>query len=192
MTAGPSATSLEPVLLVIALALLIMVRRALSMIRGAPVRPAALFGFAAFYVFLFAFIVGLSAAITPWYLLVLDAAIVVVTAVLATGYLRDHVRLERRATGEWTYRLHPWVPIVYMGLFITRIAVSAVVLGPSVFDFSPASSGSLTLFDRVLLDLVDALFAFSTGLLVGRSSGVYLAYRNVRAAPAPPRSTGPA
>ncbi|HEV2167009.1 MAG TPA: hypothetical protein VGS23_08590, partial [Thermoplasmata archaeon] len=86
MTAGPSATSLEPVLLVIALALLIMVRRALSMIRGAPVRPAALFGFAAFYVFLFAFIVGLSAAITPWYLLVLDAAIVVVTAVLATGY----------------------------------------------------------------------------------------------------------
>ena len=156
-------------------------------------QPGRLFGFAAFYTALFALTLALAVAITPWYYFALDAAILLVAALLSVGYIRDHVRFERRSPGDVRYyRLHPWVPIAYIVLFVTRIGVSLWVLGPSAFEFVASSTVSLSVFDQFLLQLVDALFGVSTGLLIARSVGVYLAYERERAKGAPGLASGSA
>ncbi len=172
MSAGAEPSSLEPALLVLALLLLIMARRTYVMVRGAPVRPGRLAVFAAFYVALFALTLAATSVGTPWYFYALDASILVVAAILATEYIRGHVHLERRPPNqEWYYRLHPWVPVSYMVLFVARIAIALWVLGPSAIDFSFAPAVTLSPFAALLLGIVDALFGLSTGHTGGAQRG---------------------
>jgi hypothetical protein len=193
MASGSS--SLEPALIVLGLLVLLMARRTYLMVRGAPVRPGRLAVFAAFYVGLFVLTLAATSVGTPWYLYALDGAILLAASGLATGYVRDHVHLERRPPAqEWYYRLHPWVPLSYMVLFVSRIAIALWVLGPSAIGFAVAPAVSLPPGAALLLDVVDALFGLSTGILVGRSVGVYLAYESAvareRASTGRPLATG--
>ncbi|MGI0140982.1 MAG: hypothetical protein ACREBT_07580 [Thermoplasmata archaeon] len=87
------------------------------------------------------------------------------------------VRIIERAPGEWVYLLGPLVPILYLALFLTRLSLDFIVLNVSPFTFTLTSSG-LTPSAAATLDL---LFAVSTGLVVGRTIGVYRAYRAARA-----------
>lgn len=175
---GSNAT----ILLVLAIIVLLLVRRAVLMVRGAPVRPAALFGFAAFYAVLFALSVVVDSAGAPIYFLLADLIIVAVAAVLGARHILVVLRLERRSDGRWYYQLPPWIPIVYIGLFLLRLVLSYEILGPSSFTFVRSASVSLSPLDLAALQTVDALFAASTGILIARSVGVYLAYRKATAA----------
>ena len=99
---------------------------------------------------------------------------------LASSYFGMHVDLERRPPDHaWHYRLRAWVPLTYLALFVVRIGVAFWVLGPSALSFAPAPPVALSFAQELLLWMVDALFAVSTGLLVGRSVGVWLEYRAV-------------
>ncbi len=192
MTAAATASDYEPVLLILALIVFVFVRRTYAMIRGMRLSVGRLVGYGIVYTGLFVLTIALSAGSTPWYYFVVDAALLAVAALLAASYVREHVVLERRPPdGAWYYRLHPWIPITYILLFVVRVGISLAVLGPDAFDLGPTTSTALTSGEVLLLQVVDALFAISTGFLVGRSAGVYLAYRRrlageAAAPPAPP------
>lgn len=193
MSGAMMGSSADTTIIVVVIIVLILLRRTISMIRGAAVSPVRLFGYAALYGLIFVGTIAAGAAEIPWYFLALDAGVVVVATILATRYVRDHVVLEQRPpAGQWFYKLHPWIPITYLGLFLLRIGVAFWLLGPSAFDFgSPTPSLSGTQLG--ILEVVDVLFAGSTGLLFGRSVGVYLAYQRRLAqqppGPAPPLAT---
>jgi hypothetical protein len=188
---GPSSTETALILLVIIV--LIFVRRALLIVRGSVVNPARLFAFAGFYTVLFALVVAFGTVEPPLILYVGLPALLVVSAFFATRHVKGHVVLEQRPPDpRWYYKLHPWILVVYVVLFVARIGISIAVLGPSAaFTYGAPVSG-LPPLSAALLDIVDVLFAASTGLLLGRTVGVYLAYREkVATAPTPPPSAPP-
>lgn len=165
------------------------------MVQGTPYSPARLFGFAAFYILLFvAFaFTTLYSAVSYWgsdtyLLLALYVAVPVAAGVLARPYVRRIVQFEDRGDGQLYYRL-PWhVPALYLTLFVSRIVAEFVVFGIAglVFAFplpTPPSAGAL-----VILVVVDLLFGFSLGLLLGRGVGVYEAHRELPVGERPPAS----
>ncbi|HKV90846.1 MAG TPA: hypothetical protein VJQ43_06620 [Thermoplasmata archaeon] len=171
-------------IVVVALILVFLARRIVGMVRGAPVSPPRLFGFAILFTFLF--VVGILSTFSempPW-TYALDAAVVVAASVLATWYVQRIVVIERRNDG-WYYRLGVAIPVAYVALFATRLVLDVAVLG--IDPFAPPMRGPvLTGTTLLVLATVDALFAFSTGLLIGRSLGVYLEFRKNAGAQVPP------
>jgi hypothetical protein len=191
-SAGPTPT--ETALVILVIIVLIFVRRAVLIVRGTVVSPARLFAFAGFYTVLFALIVAFGTVEPPWILYVGLPALLVVSAVISTRHVRGHVVLEQRPPDtRWYYKLHPWILVTYIVLFVARIAISIAVLGPSAAFAFGAPVGALSPLSTALLDIVDVLFAASTGLLLGRSVGVYLAYKEeVASTPSPPPAAPPA
>jgi hypothetical protein len=189
---GPPPSSAEATaIIVLVLVSLILVRRIYLMIRGTVGNPARLFATAGLVVLLFAFTVGVGAAQSPLYFVGLDLGLLVLSSFLSTQYVLSHVRFERRPPSQALYyRLEPWIPLAYLLLFFARIGVSVAVLGPGVLEFAPVT-GSLATGALVILQVVNALFAVSTGLLVGRSLGVYLAYRRQLDSTNPSKTRGP-
>jgi len=181
---GADATSV----VLFAIIVLIIVRRVIGMVRGSAVRPARMFAVAALLVGLLAFTLLLSNGQLPVWAYAVDAAVLVVASVLATGWVRRRVVLDWK-DGAWTYRLGPLLPVVYLVLFVVRLTLDIVVLGTNPFAGTPPSPAPLTGYTLGIVAVVDALFAFSTGLLVGRTVGVYLEYR-ARSAAGPPSPAG--
>jgi hypothetical protein len=162
-------------------------RRTVLMVRGTTVSAARLAGFAVFYVVFFVIALAGSLSTVPLYWYGVDAAAVVLAALVAIPYVERVVRIERRPDGLWYYRLGLALPLVYLALFAVRLAVDAFVL--DVNPFGPPTAVSLSPFATDVLIAVDVLFGVSTGLLVGRSIGVYRAYRRA-AMGAPPLPAG--
>jgi hypothetical protein len=166
--------------------------RAVRMARGAPASTGRLAFYAGIYLVLFVLFVVLDFAPLPTWYLGVEFAIVVVAAIAATPYVRKVAQIYENPPGTYGYRLGIALPIVYLVLFATRLTVELVVLGENPFASPPVGPPtSVTESVLILLALVDALFAFSTGLIVGRSAGVYLALRDHQAKnagkpPAPP------
>lgn len=189
-----SPAALEPVLLLYALIFLLVVRRAVAMARGTPVRPERLVFMAVVYGGLFVLTVGLDFGLLPDWTLAVDAAAIVAGAVLAERHVRDTVVLTPTPAGGWSYRLGVLLPSVYLTLFAVRTVVELVVLNEDPFSTAPLPA--LSLEGAVALASVTALFALSTGLLVGRTAGVLAAYERRRketpAPPPPPPATGDA
>lgn len=200
MSTAPSS-DVTPAIVVLLLFVFIIARRTYLMVQGTRYSSGRLFVFAAFYILLFvAFaFTTLYAALGYWgsdtYLLsVLYVAVPVAAAVLARPYVRRTVRFEERGDGQLYYRL-PWhVPTLYLALFITRVVAEFAVFGVAglLFTFplpAPPSVGAL-----LVLVVVDLLFGFSLGLLLGRGVGVYEAHRDLpsgeRAPPSPPLPSG--
>ena len=182
---APSLSTLAPAVVVLVLFVAILARRAYLMVRGTPYAPERLFGFLGFYVFLFALVAfpTLYAAVATWgeygYLLLAPyLAVPIVAAGVATPYVRRIVRFERAEAGGWYYRL-PWlIPVLYLALFVLRFTLEIVLFGLAVVtSFSLPTSVPPGLL--VLLAGVDLLLAASTGLLIGRSIGVYQAYQRL-------------
>lgn len=186
-----------PVLVLLGVFLLIGGLRSIRMARGAPANPARLFAYAGLWLFLFLLVAVAGVAPLPVWYLGLEGVLLVGAAVFATSYVRGVAKISRTPSGGWTYRLGVALPAVYLTLLIVRLSVDLAVLGENPFAGTPgAAPASVGTFTILLVGLVDALFAFSTGLLVGRSVGVYLALedhqrREGTAAPVPPPSAPP-
>ena len=201
---GPSIGSLEPAIIVLVILVLILVRRTYRQIQGAPFSAGRLFGFAAVYVLLFGVLAAgtLFAAMDSWGsaaygLLVPYGAIPIGAAVFAAPYVQRIVRFEHREDGQWYYRLSWHIPVLYLVLFLTRVAAEIVAFGPStlIVSFPPPVPPSLVML--YVLIAVDLLFGVSLGLLLGRGIGVYRAHREVlageetsRTSPPPPLPSG--
>jgi hypothetical protein len=194
-SAPPSALSTE--LIVVAIIALVLLRRTYGQLTGARYSSGRLFGFAGFYVLIFA-IFGFGtiyAAIATWgsvaYALLVPYALVPIgVAFLATPFVERIVHFERRDDGQLYYQL-PWhVPVLYLVLFIARIGAEIAVYGSSAFNVPPPAPP--TVLDLVILVVVDLLFATSLGLLVGRGLGVYRAHAKLPATEgAPPSPPSP-
>jgi len=183
--ATPSASALEPAIIVLVLFVAIIARRTYAMITGARYSAGRLFAFTGFYVLLFAALAfpTLYAAAHAWggygeLLLAPYVAVPVIAAAVAAPYVRRIVRFEERDGGTWYYQL-PWlVPVLYLVLFVVRFVLEILIFGLSVVTsfFLPTSlPPGLVL----LLVGVDLLFGVSTGLLTGRSIGVYRGYHDL-------------
>jgi hypothetical protein len=168
------------------LLVVIVGRRTVLMVRGTTVSAARLAGYAVFYVVFFVLALAGSFSAVPLYWYAVDAAVVVLAALVAIPYVERVARIERRPDGQWYYRLGLALPLVYLALFAVRLAVDAFVL--NVNPLGPPTAVSLSPFATDVLIAVDALFGVSTGLLVGRSIGVYRAYRRVATETPPLRS----
>jgi hypothetical protein len=191
-----AVSNLGPEVIVLVFIVLILARRTYAQIQGARFSAERLAVFAGFYVLLFAALAAgtlyaaLSAWGTPAYLLVLPyVAVPGVSALMAAPYIQRVVRFELRADGNWYYRLSWHIPVLYLGLFVARIAAEVAVFGGSavLVTFPPPSPPSLAAL--YLLVGVDLLFGISLGLLIGRGFGVYRAHRALppaEGAPPPP------
>jgi len=193
---APPVSSLTPALVVLALFIFIMARRTVGQLQGTRFSAGRLFGFAGFYVLLFALLAAatLYAAVTNWgtaaYALFAPyVAVPAAAAYLAAPYVRRVVRFELRSDGQWYYRLSWHVPVLYLSLFVARIVAEVAVLGLSavLVTFPPPAPSSAGAVE--ILIGVDLLFGLSLGLLVGRGIGVYRAHRDLSSssgAPSPP------
>jgi hypothetical protein len=187
-----SLTSLEPVILIVALITFIYVRRFMMWSKGVPISVPRLFGYGGLVVVLFAFTVALGLNAFPWYALPLYLGVLAAIAVVGTLWVRKSVQIEERSPGQWYYKLGIVVPIVYLVLFIVRMVLDFVVLDINPFAFG-GTLPALTSEQVTLFMVVDTLFAVSTGLIVGRAVGVYLKWQEAQRAEAkqPPLASGP-
>jgi hypothetical protein len=169
---------------------LIVVRRVFMMVQGTAVRPGRIVGVAVLFTALFVLVLASSYFQVPWWSFVLDGAVLVVAAIATTAYVREHVVFEWR-NGQWYYKLHPIIIGAYLLLFVVRLAIDLVVL--NINPVAPPTTGPmLTGTTLLLVAAVDALFGLSTGLLIGRSVGVYLEYeKKQKETPAPATWTPP-
>jgi hypothetical protein len=180
-----SSSDLETYGIFLVIIVFILARRTAMMVRGTPLRVGRLVGIAVVYIALFAFAIGFDLLIEPWWVGVIDLAVVVSAAVLLPAYIESRVTVYRGPGGAWYYRLGYLVPAVYLVLFVARLGIEFGVLNIDPFDTTPFTT-TFTNFQLALLALVDGLFAFSTGLLVARTVAVYRVYqRTVAAEPKP-------
>jgi hypothetical protein len=194
-----AASNLTPEAVVLIFIVLILARRTYAQIQGARYSVERLAVFAGFYVLLFAALAAgtLHAALAAWgtpaYLLIVPYAVVpAVSALVAAPYIERVVRFELRPDGIWYYRLSWHIPVLYLVLFVARIAAEVAVFGGSavLVTFPPPSPPSVAAL--YLLVGVDLLFGVSLGLLIGRGLGVYRAHRALPPTPgtAPPPLPG--
>jgi len=198
----PPPSSLTPELFVLAILILIIARRTIRQIQGAPFSTGRMFGFAAFYVLLFVALAfaTLYAALVTWgpnaYLLIAPyVAVPVLGAWFAAPYVRRIVHFERHEDGTWYYRLSWHIPVLYLALFIARLLGEIAVFGLAgiIISFPPPAPPSVVALEALIG--VDLLFALSLGLMVGRGIGVVLAHRNLSPElagppPSPPLPSG--
>ena len=161
---------------ILAIFVLLIGRRIVLMVRGVPVRPASMVGFAAVFTALFVIALAGSFSLLPLWTYAVDAVVLVVASIGTAEYVRRRVVLELR-NGVWYYRLHIAIPVLYLVLFAVRLVLDSVVLGIDPFAPPPGNAPALSATAVLLVAVVDALFAFSTGLLVGRTAGVLAAHR---------------
>lgn len=189
-----------PEIVVLLFIVLLIARRTIRQVQGAPVSAGRMFGFAAFYVLLFVALAfgTLYAAVTIWgsnayALLVPYVAVPAAAGYLAVPYVERVVRFEERGDGRWYYRLSWHVPVLYLALFVVRLVAEVAVFGLSdlLISFPPPAPGSVAAL--VVLVVVDLLFGASLGLLLGRGIGVYRAHRAhlSRAGSSPPPTSPP-
>jgi hypothetical protein len=175
----PSASDLAPTIVFLVLVVVLIGRRVYLSVRGTSINPASLLGFAGFFVVLFALTVVGGFYLYPSYWLAglaADAAALVAAVWLGIRYTRRRVEIWRRPDGVWMYRTGVFIVAVYLTLFAVRLLLDLLVVG--VNPLAPmASTPTLSPVASVSLLAVDALFAVSTGLFLGRNIGVYLVYR---------------
>ncbi len=189
-----SLGSLAPTFVVLALIVLVMARRTYAVARGTRYSAGRLFGYAAFSAAVFGLFAAstLFVAVGAWgttadLLLAPYAGVVAAAAVVAEPRVRRLVRFEPREGGSLYYRLPFVVPMISFGLFVARLAVELLLLGPAVFA-SATLPGSLPTASLAVLVAFDLAYGVSVGLLWGRATGVYRAYgaRPPPAAASPP------
>jgi hypothetical protein len=186
MSTGAIPPSAEESLLIAALIGLVLLRRAIAQLRGTPVSTGRLLGYAVFYGLLFALVAGVeSLPILPLWSLGADIAAAAVGTWVAVGYVERTVTIYQEG-GRSMYRLGLLVPIAYLALFLGRLLLEIAI---GVDPFASAST-FLSPGAAAVLEAVDALFGFSTGLAIGRNIGVYRAWQRFLAPPArgPPGS----
>ena len=142
----------------------------------------ALFGL--FYVLVF-LLVEAEVLRLPWGVLsraagFFDVLLLLAGALPAYGYAARTTTLERTPAGHWTYRGRVAIPVLWLGLFLLRYGVELALLG-RVYLLTPTPTHAVPIPTyAAALIIVDALFALSTGVVLGNSLGIYSAYRRQR------------
>lgn len=187
------ASTLEDVGLVYGLFLFIVVRRTIRLAQGTPYSEARLAFNAILYLFLFGLAIVYDVGLLPSWSFLVDGAVIVAGVAVATRHVARVVVFSRGPSGV-QYRLGLALPVLYLVLYVVRVAVDLVLLNENPLA-GPTGLPVLTGWQVVALLAVNALFSLSAGLLVGRSIGVYLAYRARGAAatavPLPPTPPPP-
>jgi hypothetical protein len=179
-----SSPDLTTTLIIFLILVFFLARRTVALLQGTRYSVGRLTAFASFYVLLFGLlafstvftVIGLWGSI-GYALIPAYAAVVVAATLVARPFVQRRVVFESRSDGEWYYRLPVVVPALYLVLFVVRFGVEIVVLGPS-FLASPFLPPSLPTGLVAVLVGVDLLFGMSTGILIGRSVGVYQAFQS--------------
>jgi hypothetical protein len=140
--------------------------------------------FGVFYVLLFLLVLA-EVLHLPWGLVaraggVFDVLLLVLAAIPAFRYTARTTVFEQAPIGTWTYRGRIAVPALWLALFLLRYGVELALLGRVyLITPTPTQSVSIPAFAAALL-VVDALFAASTGLVMGNALGIYSAFRRQR------------
>ena len=171
-----SPSALAPTFVFLVIIAAILGRRTLRIVRGTPVVPGQLFGLAALYAVLFVLLAGVeSLPLLPLWSIGVDVAAAFVGGYVALEYVTRRAEVYR-VDGVWMYRLGYLVPVSYIVLFAVRVVLEVAVVGINPFAGS-STLPVLSPFAQTVLEAVDALFGFSTGMAVGRNLGVYRKYR---------------
>jgi hypothetical protein len=178
----PLSSADASAVVVLALIVLVMVRRTYALSQGTVYGPVRVFAYSGFSMFLFGFFAASTVyvAVGTWgtaaYALLAPYAAIVAGAALAVEpRIRPLVRFEDRADGSLYYHLPLVVPVLSLGLFLARLAVEIALFGLSAiaaFSFPT----TLPLGALELLIAFDLLFGLSIGLLIGRGLAVRRAF----------------
>jgi hypothetical protein len=83
---------------------------------------------------------------------------------------------ERNTAGKWLYRGRLAIPAAWLSLFLFRYGVELALLGRVyLFTPTPTQAVAIPIFAAALI-AVDALFAASTGLVMGDTVAIWWAY----------------
>jgi hypothetical protein len=118
---------------------------------------------------------------------ILDLVLFAIGLVPGYWYTLRTTRFEKNAKGKWLYRGRIAIPAAWLSLFLLRYGVELALLG-RVYLFTPTPSPLVAVptFAAALI-AVDALFAASTGLVMGETVAIWLAYHNEKAKDAGPK-----
>jgi hypothetical protein len=186
---APAISSIDEESLILALLIgLLLVRRAYAQYRGTPLSTGRLLGYAVMYPVLFALIIGSeSFPIVPYWSIVADVAAAAVGAALALDYVGRRVTIYQEG-GRWRFRLGLLVPVVYVVMFVGRLLLELAI---GINPYAPTST-ALPAGTLAILEVVDVLYGFSTGLAIGRNLGVYRAWQRAASGEsAPPLRSEP-
>lgn len=181
----PSATTYA--IAVQGLIVLFLAYRSVQAYPGRHLSPARLFVFPVFTLLIFLAteaetVASIPAAYPVW--AIVDAVALVVAAVVTVPVTPRFVQVTEVAPGDYVYRYGIELIALYLGLWIVRFALAALYDPSSLaFDFS-SSPSALSGTPATVMLIVQALFAISTGVVVGRSVGTYRLYE--RENPPPP------
>jgi hypothetical protein len=118
---------------------------------------------------------------------ILDLVLFGIGVVPGYRYTMRTTRFEKNAKGKWLYRGRIAIPAAWLSLFLLRYGVELALLG-RVYLFTPTPSPLVAIptFAAALI-AVDALFAASTGLVMGETVAIWLAYHTEKAKDAGPK-----
>ncbi|MGC2288529.1 MAG: hypothetical protein WA688_01550 [Thermoplasmata archaeon] len=106
----------------------------------------------------------------------LDLVLFAIGVVPGARYTLRTTTFERTPSGKWVYRGRLAIPAAWLALFLFRYAVELALLG-RVYLFTPTYTHAVTIpAYAAALILVDALFAASTGLVMGETVAIWWAY----------------
>ena len=140
--------------------------------------------FSLFYILVF-LLVEAEVLRLPWGIVsrgagFLDVLLLVLAGIPAFRYTARTTVVERSPSGRWTYRGRIAIPVMWLAFFLLRYGVELALLG-RVFLFTPTPTSAVSIPTfAVALIVVDALFAASTGLVMGNAVGIYSAHRRQR------------
>ncbi|HLY76620.1 MAG TPA: hypothetical protein VKT21_01890 [Thermoplasmata archaeon] len=176
----PSAGDTATVLILVSAVLIFFAFWAWRLRQGIRVRPWVVALFAVFYELLFLFALE-EVLRLPWGrvafgIALLDLVLFAAGVLPGFQYTFRTTRFERTASGQWLYRGRLAIPAAWLGLFLFRYGVELALLG-RVYLLTPTPSQAVAIPTfAVALILVDALFAASTGLVMGDAVAIWWAF----------------
>lgn len=177
------------------LIVLLILRRSYQMARGTTASTARLLLLPLFLLLIFGLAEYEATVWVPWTFpafTALDVGVVILGTILFGRLAERRVEVEPGPGGEPVFRVALPIAIVYVLLFVARLGVELAYF-PALVSFGPSPTGAgLPPFNsQVALVVIDLLFALSTGLLTGRTIGVFRRLREFRErTPPSPATTG--
>jgi hypothetical protein len=112
--------------------------------------------------------------LSPWalpYFIPLNAAVLLGTSIAFAPVAERMTHVTRDASGGGSYRIGFSITALFAAAFVVRL-VAAVLLFPGALVYGAPPGGYPPVAQQMELEIIDALFSFSVGLLVGRAIGV--------------------
>lgn len=119
----------------------------------------------------------------PWFT-VLDVVILGVSAAATWPVIHRLVKVTRREGGVLYYQYGIELIGLYLGLWVVRLGLAAYYDPSSLLLGAPPTAGLSATASDVLV-LIQALFALSSGIVVGRAVGTYNLVSRAPEAPLP-------